>query len=43
MIGMRNRLIHGYDGVDHDIIWDVLHTHAPQLAERLPAIIAAET
>ena len=43
IIGMRNRLIHGYDGVDCDIVWDVLHTHAPQLAEHLPAIIAAET
>ena len=43
IIGMRNRLIHGYDGVDYDIIWDVLQTHAPKLAERLPAIIAAES
>lgn len=42
LIGMRNRLIHGYDGVDYDIVWDVLHTPAPQLAERLPAIIADE-
>ena len=43
IIGMRNRLIHGYDGVDYDIIWDVLQTHAPRPAERLPAIIAAES
>ena len=43
IIGLRNRLIHGYDGVDCEILWDVLHTQAPQLAERLPAIIAAET
>ena len=43
IIGMRNRLIHGYDGVDCEIVWDVLNTQAPQLAERLPAIIAAET
>jgi uncharacterized protein with HEPN domain len=42
MIGMRNRLIHGYDGGDCDIVWDVPHTHAPQLTERLPGIIAAE-
>lgn len=43
IIGMRNRLIHGYDGVDYDIVWDVLHTHAPHLAKCLPGIIAAET
>jgi uncharacterized protein with HEPN domain len=43
IIGMRNRLIHGYDGVDCDIIWDVLQRHAPALAEQLPAIIDAET
>ena len=24
MIGMRNSLIHGYDGIDTDILWDVL-------------------
>ena len=43
IVGMRNRLIPGYDGVDCEILWDVLHNRAPQLAERLPAIIAAET
>lgn len=43
IIGMRNRLIHGYDGVDYDIVWDVLSTHAPRLAERLPVIITAES
>ena len=43
IIGMRNRLIHGYDGVDCDIVWDVLHTHAPRFMQSLPAIIAAET
>ncbi|HYR57462.1 MAG TPA: HepT-like ribonuclease domain-containing protein [Chthoniobacteraceae bacterium] len=42
IIGMRNRLIHGYEGVDDDIVWDVLATHAPALAKELPAIIAAE-
>ena len=42
IIGMRNRLIHGYDGVDDDIVWDVLAIQAPALAEKLPAIIAAE-
>ena len=43
IIGMRNRLIHGYDGVDCDIIWDVLQSHAPALVQQLPKIIEAET
>jgi len=24
IIGLRNRLIHGYDAVDHDIVWDII-------------------
>ena len=33
IIGMRNRLIHGYDIVDYDIIWSTV-------AEDLPPLIA---
>jgi len=43
IIGMRNRLIHAYDGVDYEIVWDVLANYAPQLLEKLPHIIEAET
>jgi len=43
IIGMRNRLIHGNDGVDCDIVWDVLSMRVPDLGAKLPAIIAAET
>ena len=43
IIGMRNRLIHAYDGVDYDIVWDVLSNHAPDLVQRLPRIIESET
>lgn len=43
IIGMRNRLIHGYDGVDYDIVWDVLTNYAPSLVEKIPSIIEAET
>ncbi|MGB8352609.1 MAG: DUF86 domain-containing protein [Chthoniobacteraceae bacterium] len=42
IIGMRNRLIHGYDAVDYDIVWDVLANHAPALVEKIPAIIENE-
>jgi uncharacterized protein with HEPN domain len=33
IIGFRNRLIHGYDGVDDGIVWDVIH-------QKLPGLIA---
>lgn len=31
MAGMRDRLIHGYFGVDYDIIWDVVMNKIPAL------------
>jgi len=34
VVGMRNRLIHGYDEVDFDILWDTIQIE-------LPALIAA--
>jgi uncharacterized protein with HEPN domain len=43
IIGMRNRLIHGYDGVDYDIVWDVLANHAPEFARLIPGIIEKES
>jgi uncharacterized protein with HEPN domain len=33
VIGLRNRLIHGYDSVDFDILWQIV-------AEDLPLLIA---
>ena len=42
IVGMRNRLIHGYDGVDCEILWDALSTQASLLAEKLPAITLSE-
>jgi len=39
---MRNRLIHGYDGVDYEILWDVLVNFAPDLASRIPEILERE-
>ena len=29
--GMRNRLIHGYDSIDHDALWDTLTDDLPPL------------
>lgn len=31
IVGMRNRLIHGYDAVDFDILWAIVRTDWPAL------------
>jgi len=35
IIGTRNRLAHGYLGIDDDVIWDIIQTDIPDL---LPAL-----
>lgn len=35
IIGMRNRIIHGYDTVDDAIVWDALTNHVPPLLDWL--------
>jgi len=39
IIGMRNRLIHGYDFVDQDIIWDTATQDIPTLLKVLEEIL----
>jgi uncharacterized protein with HEPN domain len=36
IIGLRNRIIHGYDQVDGIIIWDVISRKIPELLVELP-------
>lgn len=31
IVGLRNLLAHGYDVVDHNILWSVVQLHMPQL------------
>lgn len=35
IVGLRNRLIHGYDDVDLDIVWAILTTDLPALVLHL--------
>ena len=39
MIGARNRLIHGYDSVDFDILWIIVKDDLPPLITRLENIL----
>jgi uncharacterized protein with HEPN domain len=40
IISLRNRLIHGYDSVDLDILWQIIATDLPPLIVSLEAILA---
>lgn len=42
MAGMRDRLIHGYFGVDYDIVWDVIANKIPGLDAAIRQLIAQE-
>ena len=39
--GMRDRLIHGYFGVDYPIVWDVATTKLVEFQEKLRVLLAA--
>ena len=34
-VGLRNRLVHGYDVVDHDIVYDTVRNDLPSLVREL--------
>lgn len=41
IISMRNWLIHGYDGIDAEILWDVLDSRSRGLIVQMDEIIEA--
>lgn len=42
IIGMRNRLVHGYDQLDLNVLWDATISHVPKLLEQVETLLAAE-
>jgi uncharacterized protein with HEPN domain len=42
IIGLRNRLIHAYDAVDLDILWQIINQDLPSLIKALEKIITDE-
>jgi uncharacterized protein with HEPN domain len=40
MRGIRNRIVHGYDQIDVDIIWNVVQNELAPIAEQLYRIMA---
>ena len=39
IVGLRNRVIHGYDNVDEEIIWDVVQNKLPALQKQVDAML----
>lgn len=39
IIGTRNRLAHGYLGIDDDVIWDIIQTDIPELLTALGPLL----
>jgi uncharacterized protein with HEPN domain len=39
IIGTRNRIIHAYENVDYDILWQIVHTDLPILVQQLENIM----
>ncbi|NTU64761.1 MAG: DUF86 domain-containing protein [Chloroflexi bacterium] len=42
IVGLRNRIIHGYDSVDDQLLWQTVHAHLPPLAHQLEQLLASE-
>jgi uncharacterized protein with HEPN domain len=39
---MRNRIIHGYDSVDDELLWQTIQNNIPPLSKHLEQILGAE-
>ena len=39
MAGTRDRLIHDYFGVDHDIVWDIIKSKLPTLQQDISELL----
>ncbi len=39
MVGMRNRIIHAYLGIDDDLIWDIIQEAVPAVLPALRRIV----
>ncbi len=39
IVGLQNRLIHGYDFVDFDLLWQITNDDLPSLIDQLEKIL----
>ena len=40
MAGMRDRIIHGYDAIDYEVVWDAVKQEIPETKPQLQQILA---
>jgi uncharacterized protein with HEPN domain len=43
MARLRDRLIHGYFGVDYNVVWDIIENDIPELKAHIDAILAVSS
>lgn len=43
IVAMRNRLIHGYDRVDLEVVWSTASNDVPRVREHVARLLAADT
>ena len=39
IIGVRNRVAHGYLGIDDDVVWDIIQNNIPRLLSELRRLL----
>ncbi|MFH0988937.1 MAG: HepT-like ribonuclease domain-containing protein [bacterium] len=39
IVGTRNRIIHAYENVDYDILWQIVHVDLPVLIQQLEEVL----
>ena len=39
IVGTRNRVAHGYLGIDDDVVWDIIQSDVPDLLPRLRTML----
>lgn len=42
MVSMRNRVIHGYDDIDFEIVWQAISTSIPELISLIEPLVPPE-
>jgi uncharacterized protein with HEPN domain len=42
-ISVRNRIIHGYDTIDHVVLWEAVTESLPKLISQIDTILESET
>ncbi len=40
MVGMRDRLIHAYDHINVDIVWNTVRTTVPEVLPRIRSLLS---